>query len=95
MRQAIGQGVSSVHSSVLKMLGLVSPTPTPSERPLPTSAHTWMEAQRVGEMSRGRGQSGGAGLGEGSQEGVGRLGNYPLALWLILANRCLGFPLPS
>ena len=44
-----------------------------------------------------QGPGGGAGLGEGSQEGVGKLGNYPLAPWLIwqidvLASLCLPDP---
>ena len=43
-------GVSLMHSSVLKMLGLVSPTLLPQKGPCPPLP-TWMEAQRVGEVS--------------------------------------------
>lgn len=47
--------VNLMHLSALKMLGLVSPTLLPQKGPCPPLP-TWMEAQRVGEVSRGRGQ---------------------------------------
>ena len=71
-------GVSLMHSSVLKMLGLVSPTLLPQKGPCPPLP-TWMEAQRVGEVSRGRGQVEGQGWEKAAKR---ELGSWAITPWL-------------